>query len=98
MAGICGTDLNILAVPPAKTTRLANTLEAIELVTAELTPRGIPLIGFAGAPFTLASYAIEGGGSRNYLKTKSLMAGEPSAWVRLMNKLVTKGSVSQPVI
>ena len=83
------SDIDHLATPPAAATKLANTLEAIKLVTAELTPRGIPLIGFAGAPFTLASYAIEGGGSRNYLKTKSLMAGEPSAWARLMNKLVT---------
>ena len=82
-------DIDHLATPPAAATKLANTLEAIKLVTAELTPRGIPLIGFAGAPFTLASYAIEGGGSRNYLKSKSLMAGEPSAWARLMNKLVT---------
>ena len=82
-------DIDLLATPPAAATDLARTLEAIELVTAELTPRGIPLIGFAGAPFTLASYAIEGGGSKNYLKTKSLMAGEPSAWKRLMTKLVT---------
>jgi uroporphyrinogen decarboxylase/ferrochelatase len=83
------SDIDHLATPPAAATKLANTLEAIKLATAELTPRGIPLIGFAGAPFTLASYAIEGGGSKNYLKTKSLMAGEPSAWARLMNKLVT---------
>ena len=82
-------DIDHLATPPATATRLANTLEAIRLVTSELNPRGIPLIGFAGAPFTLASYAIEGGGSKNYLKTKRLMAGEPSAWRRLMNKLVT---------
>jgi len=65
------------------------TLRAVELVAAELTPRGIPLIGFAGAPFTLASYAIEGGSSRNFLKTKSLMYREPAAWKRLMTKLVT---------
>ena len=82
-------DIDHLATPPAAATNLAQTLQAIQLVTADLTPRGIPLIGFAGAPFTLASYAIEGGGSKNYLKTKSLMAGEPSAWKRLMNKLVT---------
>ncbi len=82
-------DVDRLATPPAAATKLAKTLEAIELVTAELTPRGVPLIGFAGAPFTLASYAIEGGGSKNYLKAKSMMAGEPSAWARLMNKLVT---------
>jgi uroporphyrinogen decarboxylase len=82
-------DIDLLATPPAEATRLANTLEAIRLVTAELTPRGVPLIGFAGAPFTLASYAIEGGGSRNYDKAKGLMYAEPAAWTRLMDKLVT---------
>ncbi|MGQ0810883.1 MAG: uroporphyrinogen decarboxylase [Nitrospiraceae bacterium] len=47
----------------------------------------VPLIGFAGAPFTLASYAIEGGGSRNYVLTKQMMYREPEAWHRLMDKL-----------
>jgi uroporphyrinogen decarboxylase len=81
-------DVDILATPPASAT-LAPTLEAIKLVTAELAPQNIPLIGFAGAPFTLASYAIEGGGSRDYAKAKSFMYHEPAAWARLMNKLVT---------
>ncbi len=50
-------------------------------------PDNLPLIGFAGAPFTLASYAIEGGSSRNYLHTKTLMYREPSAWHELMQRL-----------
>jgi uroporphyrinogen decarboxylase len=50
-------------------------------------PGKIPVIGFAGAPFTLASYVIEGGGSRNYADTKSLMYREPAAWHELMTKL-----------
>jgi uroporphyrinogen decarboxylase len=81
-------DIDMLSTPPAQET-LAPTLEAIRLVVRELAPRDIPLIGFAGAPFTLASYAIEGGSSRTYAKTKALMYGEPAAWRRLMLKLVT---------
>ena len=80
-------DIDVLATPPATET-LAPTLAAIRLVTAELGQQ-TPLIGFAGAPFTLASYAIEGGGSKNYSKTKALMYSEPAAWKRLMDKLVT---------
>jgi uroporphyrinogen decarboxylase len=59
--------------------------EAIELLVAELG--GTPLIGFAGAPFTLASYLIEGGPSRTYLKTKAMMYGAPDLWNALLSRL-----------
>lgn len=59
--------------------------EAIRQARRALDGR-VPLIGFAGAPFTLASYAIEGGGSRNYLNTKQMMYSDPTAWHRLMDK------------
>ncbi len=61
-------------------------LTAIEKVVKEFAGK-TPLIGFAGAPFTLASYAIEGGASRNYERTKRLMYCEPHAWARLMEYL-----------
>ena len=60
--------------------------QAIKQVRVALANK-VPLIGFAGAPFTLASYAIEGGGSRNYIKTKQFMYGEPEWWHKLMDKL-----------
>jgi uroporphyrinogen decarboxylase len=63
------------------------TLEAIKLVRRELDGRNIPLIGFSGAPFTLAAYAVEGGGSRNFVHVKSLMMSEPAVWHRLMAKM-----------
>lgn len=60
-------------------------LETIKLLTQEQLT--VPLIGFAGAPFTLASYMIEGGPSKNYNKTKAFMHAEPKAWFALMDKL-----------
>jgi uroporphyrinogen decarboxylase len=60
------------------------TLEAIRLLRRELD---VPLIGFAGAPFTLASYAVEGGPSKNFERTKALMYDEPSSWHLLASKL-----------
>jgi uroporphyrinogen decarboxylase len=67
---------------------LSHVLQAIKLVKRELAGR-VPLIGFAGAPFTLASYAIEGGHSNNFAKTKSLMYGHPDACHRLCERLST---------
>ena len=61
---------------------LSHVLQAIRQIQQELKGR-VPLIGFAGAPFTLASYAIEGGHSNNFAKTKSLMYGHPDDWHRL---------------
>jgi uroporphyrinogen decarboxylase len=67
---------------------LAHVLETIALVQRELAGR-VPLIGFAGAPFTLASYAIEGGHSSNFARTKALMYGHPDAWHRLSERLAS---------
>ena len=63
---------------------LGMVLQAIRMLRSELD---VPLIGFAGAPFTLASYAIEGGHSNHYALTKSLMYGEPQTWHRLLGLL-----------
>ena len=65
---------------------LSFVFEAVRLARAALAP-AIPLIGFAGAPFTLASYLIEGGGSRQYQHTKTLMYRDPGAWHALMERL-----------
>src|SRR5690606_36577741 len=59
-------------------------IEAVRILKEQLH---VPLIGFAGAPFTLASYLIEGGPSKNYYRTKAFMYREPEAWNRLMDKL-----------
>jgi uroporphyrinogen decarboxylase len=67
---------------------LSHVLETIRLVRKELEGR-VPLIGFAGAPFTLASYAIEGGPSSHYAKTKALMYGEPKVWHKLCDMFAT---------
>ncbi|MBP6261667.1 MAG: uroporphyrinogen decarboxylase [Nitrospira sp.] len=64
---------------------LQYVMDAISLTRKMLAGR-VPLIGFAGAPFTLASYAIEGGSSRNYIHTKQMMYREPETWHRLMDK------------
>ena len=59
--------------------------EAVGMLVAELNDR--PLIGFAGGPFTLASYLVEGGPSKNHDKTKALMYGQPELWHALLGRL-----------
>jgi len=77
----------VLALPPVDPgTDLAYVLEAAR-AAARALPAHVPLIGFAGAPFTLASYAIEGGGSRSFARTKRFMYGEPAAWHALLDRL-----------
>jgi len=67
-------------------TDMGHVLEAVRIVRAELAGR-VPLIGFAGAPFTVASYVIEGGATRHFLETKKLMYGAPDVWHALLGKL-----------
>ena len=67
-------------------------IETVRQTRKELNPR-LPLIGFAGAPFTLASYMIEGGASRNYLLTKTLMYRDHGAWRSLMERIARAVSV-----
>jgi uroporphyrinogen decarboxylase len=66
---------------------LGYVAEAIQLVVRQLAGK-VPVIGFVGAPFTLASYMIEGGPSKNFLKTKQMMYRDETLWRRLMGKLV----------
>ena len=66
-------------------TDLGYVMQAIRILRKEL--RGTPLIGFCGAPFTVASYIIEGGSSREFLKTKSMMYSSPDVWHALLERL-----------
>lgn len=86
----CAADverLNHFDVP----TELGYVMESVKLVVRELKPE-IPLIGFAGAAFTLASYMIEGGSSRNFEKTKTFMYTHEAAWHALMARLASMTS------
>jgi uroporphyrinogen decarboxylase len=80
-----GADL--ARIPDLDVSALAFVGESIRLVDRAIGMR-TPIIGFAGAPFTLASYLIEGGSSRQYQTTKTLMYNEPETWHRLMELLV----------
>lgn len=81
-----GTDVDrLIESPPSESVPFV--FEAVRKARAGL-PSYIPLIGFSGAPFTVASYLIEGGSSRNYIETKRLMYQDPGAWRALMELLV----------
>lgn len=71
----------------ANTGELGYVAEALQSVNRQLAGK-VPVIGFVGAPFTLASYMIEGGSTRTFLKTKNLMFSNEAVWDQLMNKLV----------
>ncbi|HUO49228.1 MAG TPA: uroporphyrinogen decarboxylase [Acidimicrobiales bacterium] len=62
-------------------------LETVRILVKELGSLGVPLIGFAGAPFTVASYLVEGGPSRTYAHTKTLMRADPVLWAQLLDAL-----------
>jgi uroporphyrinogen decarboxylase len=79
------TEADLERIRPLAPTDVSFVDEAIRLLLAELGPT--PLIGFAGAPFTLASYLVEGGPSRNHLRTKALMYGAPDVWHALCARL-----------
>jgi uroporphyrinogen decarboxylase len=81
------TAADIAALQTTRAAELSYVGEAIQRVVAHFHGR-LGMIGFCGAPFTLASYMIEGGGSRNYIETKKLMYRQPDAWRALLDKLV----------
>jgi len=66
---------------------LAHVIATCELAVAELASSGTPLLGFAGAPFTVASYLVEGGPSKTFTKVKALMHAEPALWDELCDRL-----------
>ncbi|MBV9315596.1 MAG: uroporphyrinogen decarboxylase [Pseudonocardia sp.] len=83
------TAADVAALPDLAPDAVAPVAEAIRLLLAELGSgaTGTPLIGFAGAPFTLASYLVEGGPSRNHERTKALMHSDPPTWHALLGHL-----------
>jgi uroporphyrinogen decarboxylase len=76
---------DIARIPRLDADQIPYVSEAVRLLVAELGPT--PLIGFAGAPFTLASYLVEGGPSKDYARTKSLMVARPDLWHDLCDRL-----------
>ena len=81
------TKQDIVELRTDRAADLGYVSEAVSLVAKHFANR-VPVIGFCGAPFTLASYTIEGGGSRNYVHTKKMMYNSPADWNMLLSKLV----------
>jgi uroporphyrinogen decarboxylase len=81
------TPVDVARLRTDRAADLGYVSEAVKLVGKHFGDK-LPVIGFCGAPFTLASYMIEGGGSRNYVFTKKMMYSAPAAWNELMKKLV----------
>lgn len=79
------TAADIASLKPIEPQRVQPVADAVGLLVAALG--NVPLIGFAGAPFTLASYLVEGGPSRHHARTKAMMLAEPDSWHALMEKL-----------
>lgn len=76
---------DVQSLPVLESEQIEPVAKAISLLLAEL--KDVPLIGFAGAPFTLASYLVEGGPSRNHERTKALMHSDPQTWHALLSSL-----------
>lgn len=79
------TAADVAAIKPLERHRVQPISDAVSLLVSALGD--VPLIGFAGAPFTLASYLIEGGPSRHHARTKAMMLADPDSWHALMEKL-----------
>jgi uroporphyrinogen decarboxylase len=75
--------------PLEPSTDVPYVIDAVRLLAAELAGSGVALIGFSGAPFTVASYLVEGGPSRTFTRIKSLMHTDPVTWAALLDRLAT---------
>ncbi|MFJ9317942.1 uroporphyrinogen decarboxylase [Pimelobacter simplex] len=86
---------DVAAIPDLTPEHIGFVTEAVQGLTSELAGinGGTPLIGFAGAPFTVASYLVEGGPSKEHAKTKALMFGQPDVWDALMRKIADISAV-----
>src|SRR3954471_3000328 len=82
------TAADIKALRTDRAADLGYVAESVRRVAKHFGAK-LPVIGFCGAPFTLASYMIEGGSSRNYIETKKMMYSRPQAWAELLDKLVS---------